>query len=193
MNVRLIAKNTIRNSAIIFSLLLSTNAYSLELHPTISATTIYSQINHPDFEYSDRWNPIKNISSISVGLSLKKDNYILGLTTNRLFHKPVTRSVKSIQYGTKFKNESNIVTDTAYIGYQINKWQPALFLVNARVEDGLYENGTVISETTKHAIIYGASLGYFLTKNIEALIIYVAPNQELYLESGLGLGISYIF
>tara|TARA_R110000868_G_scaffold338459_3_gene599207 strand:+ start:701 stop:1255 length:555 start_codon:yes stop_codon:yes gene_type:complete len=177
---------------IILFTLFPLKAYALSFHPIIGINSIYTNINDPNFHYTDKWNPA-DITSINTGLSLNHNNFITGISTTRLFHRPSEREVKSNKSGHSYKNRTTIITDSIYFGYQIKRFQPALFITNARVEKGLYQNNTIIAETNQSAILYGVSLGYFLTKNVEALLIYIAPNKELYLESGLGFGFNYVF
>lgn len=180
---------------ILFTFISINKAYSLDFHPLIGISSFYTNINDPNFHYTDKFNPI-DAATINVGLSLNQNNIILGITTNRLSHhlnNTSQRKVKNNKNGREYQNLTKTQTDSAYIGYQIKRFQPTIFITNANIEKSLYQNDTILSKTRQTAILYGVSLGYFLTKNIEALVIYIAPNKELYLESGFGAGINFIF
>jgi len=174
-------------------LLISAPATALDFHPTIAIYSFYNRINDPNIDYYDDWKPIDNISSINLGLTLSHNNFTIGTTTNRLFNRTVDRRVKMRQSGKIYDSSMHIITDSVYLSYNVKRWQPSLFLTNARVKRGLYQNDTVIKETKKTAILYGVSLGYFFTKNIQGSLVFVAPNKELFIEGGFGLGVNLFF
>lgn len=178
---------------ILLYLMSTISCFALDYHPIIGINSIYTNINDPNLKYSDKWNPIDNITSINTGLSLNHDNIMLGFTTNRLFNRAVERNVKSKKTGREYQNKTKTDVDSIFLGYQIRRWQPALFLANANVEKSLYQNDTLLNRTKQSSILYGVSLGYSLTRHIQASVVYIVPNQEQYLESGFGIGLNYIF
>lgn len=179
---------------IILFAILPLKAYAIDFHPIIGISSIYTDINDPNFRYTDKFNFAKALS-INLGASLSYNNFIVGAATNRLSRRLLNTSEREVKdkNNYKFQSLTEYATDSVFIGYQIKRFQPALFLTNARIEKSLYKNDTLLIKTRQNAILYGASLGYFLTRNIQANLIYIAPNKELYLESGFGLGLNYIF
>lgn len=174
-------------------LFLSQDSFALEAHPFIGAYSYYFNSNDPNYKYEDRLSPEGNINSLIAGLAFNQNNLIFGATTNRIINKSVISNIKNKQTGRQYQNSTLTTIDTFFTGYQIQRWQPRIFISNTNLKKELYQNNILLGKANQSAILYGISLGYFLTKNIQAAIVYVAPNRELYLESGFGLGLNYIF
>ena len=179
---------------IIALLLLPLQTKANDIKFTVGSSIYYTKINDPNFDFIGEWNPIKNISSINLGVSAQNENIIYRVTSNRLFNRSVERKVRSKKNGQVFINKTNIVNDTFYLGYQINRIQPSLFISKAIVEKSLHsQGGMILKQENIKTILYGFNLGYSINKNTQILGTFVFPNRKLYLEAGLGLGVNFIF
>jgi len=178
---------------IIFILLfISSNAFAFK--PYVGTSLFYSNINDPKYialnEFESITNP--NLNSIYVGILHSKNNVVFSIQTNRLFNRSDDISVVDAN-NTVFRNKVKITNDTALLGFRFNRLTPSLLITNTRVDKALFYKGGFVASSSKHSILYGVNLSYFLTKNIVPSFTYIAPNKEQYLESSFGLSINYLF
>lgn len=163
-----------------------------QLKFAIGITSLYTNTNDPNYTYTNQYDGIKNISG-NVGLTyITNDKLVLGISTNRIYHPESERTVKN-NAGIEFDNRSKLTADTFSVGYTYKRFIPSVFVSNVKSQESLYYYDRFIGSSEKTAFVYGANLTYFLTKEIAGSVFYVAPNKELNLEGGAGLGINYYF
>ncbi len=163
----------------------------------LSISSIYTNINDPNYKFINNKeiikDPLNSIKSLNAGLSKQFDNGLnLSIQTNRFVNFPITRSVINNQ-GVILQNKSKLTSDTLLIGYKIKRFIPSLLISNSKLDKSLYYQNKFQGNQVNHSIITGININYFLTKNIQSSFIYIAPNKEFNLESGLGLGLTYVF
>ena len=162
----------------------------------VGANLIYSNINYPGAkfvsEYEDIKNPKQGFNSITVGYTTELDNKIvLDFTTNRLLNRYTSRSVT--YNGTTLLAKAKLRTDIFQIGRRYDKLVPSVFIANTELNKWVYQDHVFLGRETNHTFLYGVNLNYFLHKDISSSIFYIFPNNEIGLESAIGLGINYYF
>lgn len=163
----------------------------------IGTSIIYTNINEPNYNFANDKEQIKDgktaFKSITYGLTHFQNNFAFTIQTNRFLNSSIKRAVVDKRTGMTLHNKSKLTNDTFLIGYRFGRVIPSLLLSNAKLQKSLYYNGVFQGKETKHSFVYGASVSYFLTKNLNSSLIYIAPNKELNLESAIGLGFNYLF
>ena len=174
----------------IFSILLVTISILLpqisKAGVSVGVSNMYTKINDPSFDYVNEFEQIGKITSVNVGYTKRICNYTITASTNRLLNKSLRRQVVINNY--IMTSKTKIVYDSLQLGYMIKRFSPSIFLANTKVTRSITGYKAV-----NHAFVGGVSLGYFLTKKINISAIYLLPNQELYLKSGFGVGVNYLF
>jgi len=183
---------------ILFILLFTNYAYSKNISLVVNSNNYFTKIKDPDYTYTNEYDTlqVRNwLKSVNLGLSLRPLDHsplILTVMTNRFSHNPISRTVRD-RNNTLFQNILDTRSDTAILSYQSNRFVNGVFLSNVRVGKKLvYKNQTVGSET-ENAILYGLNFNYFLTRNLAGSLILIAPNKDLTMKYGVGLGINYNF
>ncbi len=169
--------------------------YAGDLKGNVGTSANYLNINDDNYEYVSNSDQFK-LSSISVGLSYKIDQkhpILISATTNRLFNQPTSRQVVNKKTGRSFENRTKTTADTLILGYQLNRFIPAVFISNVGVDKRLYRDNEQIDKTKQHTLLYGFQLTCFYDKALAFSAAFLAPNQELGLETGVVLTASYHF
>lgn len=141
---------------IIILLLLSTKANALTIGTGLIHTKndkIVKQEYKPSLIIGDVWE-------------YKKIN--VAVSTNRLFS-----SSNSIELRNGLKIKQRTTFDALQVGYRINRFIPAVFVANVRI-DRKFLN----IRTQNNLVAYGASINYLLTKNLSFGVGGTTKNEE---------------
>ena len=176
---------------IILLSLISFNSYA---RLTIGTSILYTKISNPDYNYVSEYERLGELDNFNIGYSHEINNINIHLSTNRLFNKEISRNVITKNHLT-FNSKVKTTYDSLQLGYIKNRIMPAIFIANTEVRERLYtlDRKIMLGEETKHTIIKGVNLVYFVNKNISANATYLLPDNELHLKGGLGFGMNYIF
>jgi len=159
---------------------------------TIGLSNIYTNINDINYSFVNEYEQVGNFSGASLGIYRSFNNFSFGLSTNRLTNVKSERRVvdKSVN---NFILKSETTIDSLSLGRLIGRFNPSLFLARTEVEKELFYRNKKVGGDYDIATLYGFSGGYFITRNINAGIILIAPNERLNLEFGSGIFINYLF
>lgn len=130
-------------------------------------------------------------TNLNVGISYSKDKNFISFSTNRLFNQESKTKVERNNYN--YDVEAKTYVDTVSLGRIFGRVMPSLFIGRADVEKKLLYNKKQVGITKQVAAVYGASLSYFITPRGYASLILVAPQPRLYLKSGIGINLTYLF
>ncbi len=182
-------KNIIIILTIIFAFLFSLKAESRDLKLNVGTSIFYANINNPNYRFANEYEQIKNpqFNSLSIGGTYISDKISITFQTNRFYTQPEKRVIIT-RRGVLLQSKTKLTTDALIAGVRVGRFLPALVLSNNKLEQVILDN-----KTTKHAFLYGASLGYLIEKNVIISAIYIAPNRELNLTNAFGVGINYLF
>lgn len=147
-----------------------------------------AQANLKEKDYIFLEKPV--LPFFNIGYSYKFDNIILAAQTNRLLN--IKTNQKVIYKGLEANLETKAISDTFSSGYQINKFVPSVFASNVNSKKHL-TIGTNVYEKNTQSIVLGASLNYFINKNIAVSFFITAPNKPLSLTTYSGFGFNYFF
>lgn len=173
-------------------LLVCCSANAGTLKANLGASSLYTNTNDPNYTNTNQYDGMKNISA-NVGLTYAtKNKLVFGISTNRIYHPESERTVKN-NAGIEFDNRSKLTADSFSIGYAHKRFIPSVFISNVKSQESLYYQDRLVGRSKKTTFVHGASLAYFLSENIAGSVFYVAPNSELNLEGGLGVGVNYYF
>lgn len=152
-------------------------------------------LSDPNFEYTNNKDQLQ-IASINLGLThqLHKSPIIISAFSNKLiFNRAVQREVKSKASGNIYTNKTKVEADTLMMGYQINRFIPAVFVSNVAVDKGIYSNGRMIADKKQNSIVKGFNLSYIINRDITSNTAILLPNSKLGIEAGIIFGINYNF
>ena len=172
-------------------LFISSNAFA-RTSLVIDASNIYTNINDDQYHYNNEYEQIGKKPDYSLGLYSNYSNISYGFSTNRLSNNQSNRRVINKQ-GVGFNLFSNIIVDSLSVGYLFGRFNPSLFISRADVEKELFFKGRSLGNERDIVLLYGVNVGYFLTKNINLGLLFIAPNETLNLEFGSGVSIKYFF
>lgn len=181
---------------IIISFFFITEAHGFTYSTHIGTSLSYLKINDPDYKFVNEYESINSpeITSLTFGQSFEFENkVVLDLTTNCLFNKSTSRSVISTTNNLTFLNKTKVTTDIISIGKRFKRVVPMIFVSNTKVDKELYYNNNLVGSAINHAWLYGINATYYITKEVSSSIFYIAPNDEMDLEGGLGIGFNYNF
>ena len=168
---------------------------AVSCNPSLAAVSfgtsmMYTKINDPVYKYTNELEQAK-LTSLTIGYFKEFDNKIsVGAYTNRFLNKGLKRKVKA--NATYYNNETRTKFDAIQIGYRIKRVMPSLFIANTEVDKKLFYNGTLVGRQTNHIYTYGGSINYFVDKKTSVGLTYIAPNEEINMEGGIGLGINFL-
>jgi hypothetical protein len=173
-------------------LLIASSAFATTL--SIGTTLSFLKINDLDFKYITSRDQLQ-LSSVSIGLNqrIAKTPFVVGISTNRLINREVSREVKSKKNGAVFTNKTKIEADSVIIGYQLGRYIPNIGVANVGVDKSIYYAGKLAGEKQQHTILGMFGLTYLASKDISITSTIILPNKELNLESGVVFGINYNF
>jgi hypothetical protein len=175
-------------------------SFSRDFNFTLSTNALYARINDPRVEYAEEYQILKQpqvfIKSLSTGISfspLDDKRFSINLSTNRLSNWQMHRKLRDKTTGTIYDYRTKTTLDSAYFGYRFGRFLPQLLITNLSVKKRLYYSDRLLSKDREQTVLFGASLGYLLTKNFMISGFIIAPNKALHLEGGLGAGAVLIF
>jgi len=118
----------------------------------------------------------------------------LGYSTNRIDNWLSGRNKQDIKLnnGVRAMREQMITYDSLLVGKQFNRLIPMLYLANTTIDNKFIINNNV-KKKVNHVFLYGANLSYLINKQVSASVVYIAPNQEIGIESGFSIGLNYNF
>lgn len=167
---------------------------------TLSTTAIYTNINDPRFSYKEEYEILRQpqtfVKSLSTGIAFKPledKHFSVNISTNRLTNWQTKRKVHDSVYGLDYDYRTKTIADTILFGYSIKRFLPQIFASNISQQRKLYFQNELKSNTQEHTILFGASLGYLLTKNLMVSSFILAPNKALKMEVGGGVGATLFF
>lgn len=175
-------------------LILCASSQASNLNYSIGTTLSFLKINDPNFKYTNNQDQLQ-INNISVGLNYKipDSSFIINAYTNRIiFNKAHTRTVRNKTNGNLSQVKTKVEADTFMLGYDFGKKIIPSFMVgNVTVQKGLYSHNTLTGEKTQHSFYYGLNLSYFIKQDFYLTSSFIAPIEELGLESGVIIGLYY--
>ncbi len=168
-------------------LLLSANAIASD-YSSIGIGTSYFKENQDD--YKTEYEPRVTINFTHIADFKKK--VAIGYSTNRPERLIADRRTNNIRLknGTSGINQQKITTDTLLVGKRFGRWLPMANLTNARVDNKFIINNDV-KRKINTALLYGASVTYFINEEYSTSLAYVKGNEELGIDFGLLATISF--
>ena len=157
---------------------------------SVGTSLMYTKINDPVYKYTNELEQVK-LTSVNVGYFKTFNKLSVGAYTNRFLNRSLKRKVKANT--THFINETRTTFDALQFGYIFKRVMPTVFIANTKVDKKLFYQGSLLGRQTNHIFTYGAGLNYFLDKKTIVGLNYIAPNEEINMEGGLGIGINYLF
>jgi hypothetical protein len=106
--------------------------------------------------------------SLTIGDVCEYKKINVAVSTNRLFSSSNNIELKN---GLKIKQRTKF--DALQLGYRINRFIPAVFVANVRI-DRKFLN----IRTQNSLVVYGASINYLLTKNLSFGVGGTTKNEE---------------
>jgi len=164
---------------IILLFILSKNCFASTY---LSIGAVYQKQHDKNFYLQEKILP-----TASIGYFKSIVNFTATIQTNRISNFVNKEFVNSKKDGKAYELKSRLTADTISIGYKINRFNPSIFFSNVRVEK------TISKRRVNHAILYGASLNYFLNNKMAISTSIVAPNKEIGLSFATLLTINYFF
>jgi hypothetical protein len=157
---------------------------------SLGASIGYAAINDPNYKDIDSGG---YSGTLGIGLSqLINKDYLVAIQTTRFINKSSKKRVIN-KGGAVLDSKSYIESDSLLAAKIIDRFFYGIVLSNTVVEKSISCQGSVVGKSRSHSILYGASVGYLLTKNIATSLTYIAPNKELDLEGALFTNINYFF
>lgn len=184
---------------LILIILLPSVALSRDYSYNIGITSIYNNINEPGYQYVNEYEQIKNpvkdsLKSVSVGVSKNlKKNYVINITTNRLYSKETKRTTKHKRTNTALTSRSRVRADTLQFGKRYGRFLLMSSWTNLKINKSLWNNGNFLGRKINHTFVFGNNVTYFFNKNISGSFLCLFPNKEINLEFGCGVGLNYNF
>lgn len=162
----------------------------------IGTSLLYTKINDPNYEFVNEYEQLKNpkyqLRSITFGHSVEFDNkLVIDLSSNRLFNKDISRSIKYLPTGSIFLNKTQTSIDSLSLGKRFNRFVPMFFIANVEISKSIYDGNSLLVKTVNHTYFYGFNFITYVNKKISISLFVIAPNKVINLELGGGVGISY--
>jgi len=155
---------------------------------TLSAGVLYQNINDNRYRLKNEYKSLYKPNNISLGYMHQFGKFNVSVATNRLFSQEVKKKVILNHNNQMADGKFKLTYDALQVGYIKGRFMPALFIANANSKVSIMGKKEIESE-----ILVGASLGYFITKNISTTFIYVAPNEALNMDSSAGTSINFFW
>jgi hypothetical protein len=168
---------------VIFAILiLITTTSCTSGYSTIGIGTSYFKENQDD--YKTDYEPRATVNFTHIAEFKKK--VAIGYSTNRPEHLISDRNTYNItlKNGIKAINQQKVTTDTLLVGKRFGRWLPMANLTNARVDNKFIINNNV-KRKINTALLYGASVTYFINEEYSTSLAYVLGNEELGIDYGL--------
>lgn len=197
-----ISLKSVKNGIILLFLVLVScqPAFARDFKFTLSTNALYANINDPRFEYKDEYQILKQFQiftkSISTGIAfspLDDKRFSVNIATNRFTNWKIDRKLHDKQTNLDYDYRTKTTLDSIYFGYRFGRVLPQLIIANMELQKKLYFANSLVKKDYEHTVLFGASLGYFLTKNLLVSSFIIAPNKALHLEVGAGVGATLIF
>lgn len=154
------------------------------------SNTVFTQ-NYKDY------NTQKIENGLSLNLNYYKpisENYIVGLSTNRLTSQFLRAEGYLIRKDNQvaIKTKTRLTTDSMGLFRRINKYLVGGSVINARKNTNLYLNNTKIGKNKESELLYGFSVGKILDGGV-LTATYILKNKDFNLKRAINIAYAFKF